>query len=208
PATALDRLEQRMASARTVRMRARLATSGRIESHFEGTLLAASGGRVRLAMQGALGGKDVDVLFTCDGKHMRGGSPGHTFDFDAPPALREGLAVAFTRMGLTHQLARLSGGKPPEYLDGSARDHLAIVGATHAPGDALKGAPTEQWTWALFVDHARAADETLWLDDRTGAPVRRRVVVHFPEGDMSVGEEYDEVVFDQPVPDDSFAIVP
>jgi hypothetical protein len=162
---------------------------------------------MRITMQGAFGGKDVDLLFTCDGHRMRGGARGGApFDFDAPPALRDGFAVAFTRMGLTHELARLSGGKPPEYVDGSARDHLGVVGATEAPGETLRGAATDTWTWGLFVDHQRAADETLWLDPRTALPLRRRVVVHFPEGDMTVGEEYEELVVDAPVPDDAFAM--
>ena len=191
-ATALDALEQRLSAARTLSFRARLATSGRIESRFEGTVVAGPGGRMRFALQGAFGSKDVDALFTCDGAHMRGGPRGQTLDMDAAPGLREGVSVAFVRMGLAHDVARLATGKSPDYIDGSARRHLEVVGASHGAGEPVRGAATERWTWALYVDHQKAADETLWLDATSGLPLKRRVVVHFPEGDMDVGEEYDD----------------
>jgi hypothetical protein len=197
--TALDALEQRLIAAHSFGFRARLATSGRIESHFEGTVEAGEGNQFRLAMQGAFGGKDADALFVCDGARMRGGHRGQLFDMDAAPALRDGVAVAFVRMGLTHNVAHLAmTGNPLEYIDGSVRSHLEVVGAAHLAGETVRGAPTEQWTWALFVDHKSSADETLWLDARTGLPLRRRVIVHFPEGDMDVGEEYEGFVVEGP----------
>jgi hypothetical protein len=208
PATALDALEQRLATAQSFRFHARLATSGRIESRFEGTVVAGADRRLRFALQGAFGGKDVDALFQCDGTHMRGGPRGHSFDMDAAPALREGIAVSFVRRGLTHDVARLASGETPDYLDGSARKHLEVVGPAHVAGEPVRGAATEQWTWLLYVDHKKAADETLWLDARSGLPLKRRVVVHFPEGDMDVGEEYDDFVVDGPVDENTFRIEP
>jgi outer membrane lipoprotein-sorting protein len=208
PATALDALERRLSTAHSFRFHARLATSGRIESRFEGTVVAGADRRMRFALQGAFGGKDVDALFTCDGTRMRGGHRGQPFDMDAAPGLREGIAVGFVRMGLTHDVARLAAGKTPDYIDGSARSHLEVVGAAHMPGEPVRGAATEQWTWLLYVDHQKAADETLWLDARSGLPLKRRVVVHFPEGDMDVGEEYDDFVVDGPVEDATFRIDP
>ncbi|HEY3822304.1 MAG TPA: hypothetical protein VGL81_34300 [Polyangiaceae bacterium] len=206
PATALDALEQRLIGARSFRFHAQLATSGRIESHFDGTVVAGPDGRMRLALQGAFGGKDADALFVCDGARMHGGARGQPLDLDAAPGLREGVAVGFVRMGLTHDVARLASGKTPDYIDGSVRRHLEMVGPEHAAGEPVRGAATEQWTWLLYVDHQKAADETLWLDARTGLPVRRRVVVHFPEGDMEVGEEYDDFVVDGPVDAETFRI--
>jgi len=208
PATALDALEQRLSTAHSFRFHARLATSGRIESHFDGTVVAGADRRMRFALQGAFGGKDVDALFTCDGSRMRGGHRGQTFDLDAAPGLREGIAVGFVRMGLTHDVARLAAGKTPDDIDGSARSHLEVVGAAHMAGEPVRGAATEQWTWLLYVDHQKTADETLWLDARSGLPLKRRVVVHFPEGDMDVGEEYDDFVVDGPVDAETFRIEP
>jgi hypothetical protein len=207
-ASTLEALEQRLAHAGTFQIRARLATSGRIESHFDGTVAAGAGRRMRFAFQGAFGGKDVDALFVCDGTRMRGGPRGQAFDMDAAPGLREGEAVGFVRMGMTHNVVRLATGRTPDYIDGSAREHLEVVGAARSEGEPVRGIPTERWTWGLLVDHKPAADETLWLDARTGLPVRRRVVVHFPEGDMEVGEEYDVFAIDAPVPDDTFRIEP
>jgi hypothetical protein len=206
PATALDALEQRLTAAHTFRFHVRLATSGRIESHYEGDVVAGPDRRARLALQGSFGNRDADVLFTCDGKRMRAG---RSMDpLDVAPDLRDGITVAFVRMGLTHDVARLAAGKFPDYLDGSVRQHLEVIGAAHAPGEELRGGATERWTWALYVDHQRAADETLWLDARSGLPVRRRVTVHFPEGDMDVGEEYEGFAVDVPVPEETFRVEP
>lgn len=163
---------------------------------------------MRFLFQGAFGGKDLDVLFRSDGTHMHGGPPGHAFDMDTPPALRDGTAVEFVRRGLTHDVAGLASGEPPASIDGQARRHLEVVGPQHLAGEPVRGAATEEWSWLLYVDHTRAADETLWLDARTGLPVRRRVVVHFPEGDMEVGEEYDDFVVDGPLDEASFRIDP
>ena len=204
----LDALEQRLVSARTFRIRARLASGGRVESHFDGSVVAGPERRMRLAMQGALGGKDVDALFRCDGAKMAGGARGKPFAMDAAPALREGMAVAFVRMGLLHQVVRLVSGLPPDYLDGAARRHLGVVGLTQRPGVDVRGVPTDEVSWELTVDGERGGDETLWLDHRTGLPVRRRVLVHFPEGDVDTGEEYDEVSLDEPEDDATFRIDP
>ena len=173
-------------------MRVRMASGGRIESHFDGTIVAGPDGKMRLALQGAFGGKDVDALLVCDGRTMRGGTSGQRFELDAAPGLRQGMVVGFVRMGLMHDAARLASGRMPDYVDGSAGAHLAVVGASHAAGEEMRGHATELWSFALYVDHEHAADEMLWLDASTGLPVRRRVVVHLPEGDMDDGEEYDE----------------
>jgi hypothetical protein len=203
---ALSALEARLLSAPTFRIRARLATSGRITSHFEGSVVAGDGQRIRLAMAGSLGNRDVTARWMSDGARMVGGSREASFDFDAPRALRDGLVVSFVRMGLTHQVAVLSSGKPPEYLDGRARDHLGVVGVVHGPGGSDLGVETELWTWTLVVDGKPSADEHLWLDPRTGLPLRRRLTVHFAEGDMDVAEDYDTITVDEPEPDASFAL--
>jgi hypothetical protein len=203
----LASLEQRLLSAHSFHIRARLASGGRIESHFEGTLVAGEGQRMHLALEGSFGGRDASAQLVCDGSKMRGGSREQPFTFDAPPALREGVVVGFVRMGLLHNVAGLANGKPPDHVDGKARLWLDVVGADHGPGETVRGAATERWTWALYADHKRAADETLWLDAQTGLPLRRRVTVHFAEGDMDVGEEYDEFAIDEPEDDETFRVV-
>jgi hypothetical protein len=207
-APALRALESRLLSARTFRIRARLASSGRIQSNFEGSLVAGDGPRVRVAFEGAFGGRDASARLVCDGRKMRGGNREQTSEFDAPPALREGFVVAFVRMGLLHEVAMLAMGEMPDVFDGKEPQRLEVVGATHDAGEPVRGAPTERWSWALLVDHRKTADEQLWLDARTGLPLRRRVTVHFSEGDMDAGEEYDEVTLDAPVDETTFALAP
>jgi hypothetical protein len=208
PSSPLDALEQRLTSARAFRLHARLASGGRIESHFDGSLVAGPELRMRLTMQGALGNKDVDATFLCDGKRMGGGARGQPFAMDAAPGVREGIAVALVRLGLLHDVARLSSGRPPDFLDGKAREHLKVIGLTQRAGPDLRGVPTLELSYAVSVDGNRAADETLLLDQRTGLPLKRRVIVHFPEGDMEVGEEYEEMSVDEPEDDATFLLAP
>ena len=184
PDDPLAALEQRLLSARTLRIRMRVASGGSVASHFEGTLVLGEGQRARIEMQGDMGARATDLRLVCDGKTMRGGSREHPFEFDAPPALREGLVIAFVRMGLLHDLSLLSEGRPPAHLDGTVRSWVQAVGVLHSPGEPVRGAATEHWTWALQVNGGSKADVDLWTDAHTGLPVRRRVVVHFPEGDM------------------------
>jgi hypothetical protein len=200
-------LEKRLLAAKTLRVHARVVSGGRIESSFEGTFVAGGGERVRMDFQGSLGARPSDVRVVCDGVKMHGGSREHAFDFDAPPALREGIVVGFARMGLLHDVARLSEGAPPDYVDGSAAARLRVDVAARAPGEIIRGAPTERWTYMLDVDGGHRADGDLWTDAKTGLPVRRRLTVHFPEGDMQVGEEYDQVEIDGAVDDATFTVV-
>jgi hypothetical protein len=208
PGTGLAALEQRLLSARSIRVHARIASGGRIESHFEGTLLAGTGQRLRMDFSGDLGSRPSDVRLVCDGTKMHGGSREHSFDFDAPPSLREGVVVAWLRMGLLHDVARLSQGSPPDHIDGTMDKWLRVETAEHAPGEAIRGAPTERWTYLLTMDGQRVAEGDLWLDAKTGLPLRRRQTVHFPEGDMQVGEEYEQVDVEGPVEDAAFTVSP
>jgi len=207
PDDSLTELEQRLLAAPTFQIRARAITGGRIVSRFEGVLVAAPAGKMRFAFEGSFGNRDAVARLVSDGARMRGGGAQTTFDLEAPPGLREGVVVSFVRMGITHDLAVLSEGKPPDYLDGHARLHVRAIEVWHEPGEAIRGAPTERWAWELLVDDRRAADEKLWIDTRTGLPLQRRAVVHFPEGDMDVAEDYDTVSLGERE-DDAFAVSP
>jgi outer membrane lipoprotein-sorting protein len=205
---ALAPLEQRLMAARTLRIRMRVASGGSIASHYEGTLVLGEGQRTRLDLTGDMGSRPSDLSLVCDGKTMRGGSKEQHFEFPAPPALREGLVIAFVRMGLLHDLALLSEGRPPAHIDGTVRTWITTAATVHSPGESIRGGATEHWTFSLVVQGGSKAEEDVWTDARTGLPVRRRVVVHFPEGDMQVGEEYEEVTIDAPVDDSTFTVSP
>ena len=208
--TPLEALEARLLGAHTLRIRARLATGGRIESHFEGTVVAGSGQKMRIEMEGAFGGRDASARLVCDGVKMHGGSREHSFDFEAPPALRAGIMIAFVRMGLTHNIAALSAGSPPDFSRRKGDPYAADdrVGASlpaspsgaqrpnGGPGPSRSTGRRPALTKPFGPTHARAS------------PLKRRVIVHFPEGDMEVGEEYDELTVDAPVDEAAFTVAP
>jgi hypothetical protein len=209
PAPATDpiaALEQRLLSSPTFRLHCRVSTGGRIVSRFEGTITAGEGQRLRMQFDGSFGNRDVTARLLSDGTKMEGGSSDKTFDFDTPPGLREGIVVSLVRMGITHQIAKLSTGEPPDFLDGHAQDRVQAVGPTREAGEPLHGAPTDRYGWLLYIDHERKGEEQVWFDASTGAPLQRRIVVHFPEGDMNVSEDYDELAVGELEAPATFAI--
>jgi hypothetical protein len=205
--TDLDPIEARLLAAKSLRIKARIVSGGGVSSHFEGNVVAGAGQRMHWEFQGDLGARASDVRLVCDGKKMRGGSREQPFEFDAPPALREGTVITFVRMGLLHDVALLAEGRPPAHIDGTVRSWVTATKVMHAPGEPVRGAATERYTWVLAVEGGSPADVELWTDALTGLPVRRRMLVHFPEGDMQVAEEYD-VTPDAPVDDAAFQLAP
>jgi hypothetical protein len=205
PPSALDALEARLQRAGSIRIHAVLGSDGALQTRLSGDEVLASNNRVRVVFDGMVGGRQVTARLFSDGSTMRGGDLSAPFTFDTPPALRDGLDVVFLRMGMLHNVERLSRGQPPEGVDGKARAWLANTKVDHQPGEPIRGASTDRYTFVLSVDRKPgSADVVLWVDSQTGLPLRRDLVVHFPEGDMRVREEYLSFVLDGPVDDAEF----
>jgi hypothetical protein len=146
------------------------------------------------------------MFLACDGSKLRGGSDitaGKTFEIAAPSDLRSGLLVALSRMGLMHNIARLTGNQPPEKTDGTVFKWLEVKNAAfakdHAPDTPQANAELKQNDKKLMVvfykltveGKAGAADVELWIDTKSNLPTYRLITVHFPRGDMIVSEKYE-----------------
>jgi hypothetical protein len=205
PPSGLDALEARLQRATSIRIHAVLGSDGALQTRLSGDEVLASNNRVRVVFDGTVGGRQVAARLFSDGSTMRGGDLHAPFRFDTPPSLRDGLEVVLLRMGMLHNVERLSRSQPPEGIDGKARTWLTNTNFDHQAGEPIRGAATERYTFMLSMDRKRgAADVVLWLDSSTSLPVRRDLVVHFPEGDMRVREEYLSFVLDGPVDDAEF----
>ncbi|MEM1044188.1 MAG: hypothetical protein AAGI91_16385 [Bacteroidota bacterium] len=109
---------------------------------------------------------------------------------ERPPALREALALGFTRMGLLHNLARLTAAQPPDRAEGGVAQWVIVHGAAWGTRRTIDGRAVQGLRFDLRVSGTEAGTATLWLDAATGLPVRRDQVVRFPDGTMTVTESY------------------
>jgi hypothetical protein len=182
PVAAFQTLEARLAGARQVRVRGHLKAEGALVADMVGELNIGQQRFTRLDFKGKIDGAAAEALLLSDGRGMNAG--------DAPPALVEALLVGITRMGLMHNVWKIANRETPSKAEGGVRDWVTVSDVREGPMEALRGVKTRSIEFAISVDGARVAEATLFLDRTTGLPVVRRQVVHFPEGEMRVVEEY------------------
>lgn len=190
PAGEFETVEERLMEASTSRVDFTITATGAVEVGLEGSLLLAEGGRARLEARGTFGGDEVDLLLVSDGERMRMTNGTDTTETATPPALREALVIGLTRMGVLHNLARLTGPAPPDHSDGDVRDWVEAVDFRTEERGSLG--------FDIRVSGERTASARLFLAPGTGLPGERRQTVEFtdPEGGvlpMEVTELYGAV---------------
>lgn len=177
----------------TVRLSFDVTAEGAVGASLVGTLVLGIEGEARLEAAGQFAGQSVDVVLISDGERMfwTGAANG----VDTPPDLRDALAVGFTRMGILHNLARLTGGAPPDHADGGVTEWV-VVSATDERG-MLEGAPAVAASSSAFraITVAGQPSGTFALEFDGPTPRARRQMVEFPQGIMRVTERYGAVEF-------------
>ena len=189
PATLFTTLEARLRDAALVELTCVVVVAtGAVSASLEGTLVIEPGNVVALGFTGSLFGEDVDLRLESDGERLIGEAGGTTFDQAASPALVEALLVGFTRMGILHNLAMLSGGQLPDHADGGVADWAQV---SDFQLDENRGRDRNLVRFLLTVGGEPAGEVGLVIDAETGEPLQRSQRVHFPEGDMLVLESYE-----------------
>lgn len=184
-ASRLDELERRLLAADTVRFDFRVNAEGAVEAALVGALKIEGGG-IELTGTGHFAGQPVEVFLMSDGEHYEFGDPRSSQSLTEPAHLREALLIGFTRMGILHNLARLTGGETPDHADGGVREWVTVDSVLVDPTDSAA------ISFGLTVAGTRAGVASLHIGT-TGLPVMRRQTVAFPSGDMRVEERYSTV---------------
>lgn len=183
-------LESRLLDAASVEVEFDIRAAGAIEVALDGQATTSSSGDSTVSAKGNFAGSEADIrLATVDGT-MRGQNGDKAFELDTPPALHEGLLIGLTRMGLLHNLAVLSAGSPPDRTDGTVRDWVTVEDVVLEDSAPIGGVETRAFGFTVVVGGQPSAIARLWVDARTGLPVRRTQTVRFPEGEMRVLEQY------------------
>ncbi|MGI9264836.1 MAG: hypothetical protein ACR2QU_07895 [Gammaproteobacteria bacterium] len=192
----LHAVESRLLEAGVVCIAFEIVSEGAVESDLKGTARMTRPTSARIEAQGEFAGASVDILFRTHIDRMYGQNGSKRFEEETPAALTEGLIIGMTRMGLLHNLAMLSSGSPPDKTDGTVKKWVKPGNIRKGPAKQIGESRAEALEFTVVVDGQPSGEATLWLDSETGLPVKRKQVVHFSQGDMSVTESYASVSFD------------
>lgn len=168
PAERIAAAEKKLESSKQVSLRFTTRTTGSIESHFTGTMNVLPGNIASIDADGEMAGKPATLRWSANG---------------SPSQVSHGLIITLVRMGLTHDLYDLSTGKPPSFIEGGVDDGLQL---DHLQWDTKE----KKVTYHLIVEKHDSGEGELWLGAHD-YPTRRKLTVHFPQGDMKVDEHYE-----------------
>lgn len=195
PAQLVAQLEARLASSRRVVIDATIESRGLIAATLAGQTELLDRNRAKLAYSGTFTGQPAYLGLDADGRSvtLRNGSA--TRAERAPAAHNHALVVGFMRMGLMHNVARLTGLQAPDHGGGGAELWVTLDSfrpTTYAQSGDLEGFMS--FGFDIIVDGQVGGNARLWLDPATGLPRRRHVTVRFPQGDLIVVEDYTRFV--------------
>jgi len=203
-AVSMEALEARLAESTTpLHLPFRVEAGGAIEAAVTGDLFLGAEGEARLQAEGSFAGGPLDVLLVSDGTSMRW--TGQETPVPSPPGLRDALVVGLTRMGILHNLARLTAGAPPDHMDGGVREWVRVESDTAgAAPQAMEAGPS--LTRAIVVAGTPSGSFRLVFGPDGIAPRVRRQGVDFPQGRMEVVERYPTLALDAVLPDSLFIV--
>ena len=205
PAEAFASLEETLASGGPpARIAFDVVAEGAVPAEFTGALLLVGDGRERVEASGSFAGQQLDVTLISDGDQMFW--TGSEVGVETPEALRDALAIGLTRMGILHNLARLSGAAPPDHGDGGVREWVVV---TQGDPDSID-VPGFDPAGALVLDITVAGEPSgsFALEFDGPLPRIRHQVVQFPQGIMRVTERYRVVEIGAEFPAGAFDTTP
>ena len=185
-------LENRLLDVIVMRMDFHVTAEGAFQADIRGSLEIETGGRASLTGTGTFGPDSVDLFLRTEEAGLVFGNGASRKTRPNPSYLNESITIGLTRMGILHNLARLTGSEAPDHADGGALDWV-VVGNLRT--DTTQIGETYPITFDLTVDGEPSGTATLEID-REGYPVVRRQTVAFPDGEMRVVERYENVSID------------
>jgi hypothetical protein len=171
-----------------------IRSEGAIESELHGHLRFA-GDEIEVEARGEFAGESVSLRLHADAETLRISNRDRAVEATRPPHLREAIALGFTRMGLLHNLAMLTGAQPPDRADGGMQEWVRLGDFGRAPVHERPQTSSATGTisassFEIVVAGQPAGHATLWSDHPLAIPLERTQVVQFPEGEMRVHELY------------------
>ena len=191
PAALMAQLEARLLAARHVAIEATITSQGVVPSRLKGRSELQDRNRATVAYAGEFAGKPADLALSVEGGALRARSGATTREEPVGRESNRALLIGLTRMGLLHNLARLSSALGPDHAQGGVEQWITLDSfrpITYAQGGELEGLMS--FGFDLVVAGTPSASARLWLDPATGLPRRRQQTVRFPQGELTVIEDY------------------
>lgn len=173
-------LETQLLQTRPLELHYDVSAGGAFQASITGSLRINDNDSVHLEADGLFGGSPVQLTLHADMSNMRGGNGAAGFDSDTPVDLQPALVIGLTRMGILHNLARLTAGQAPDHANGGVQDWVKATSLS---------AEENTFAFAIEVAGQPSGSATLRLDDQ-GLPQHREQTVVFPGGSMQVTERY------------------
>jgi hypothetical protein len=170
-------LEDRLVGARKVELTAEVSATGSVTAEISGTLVVEPEVEASIIIDGVFEGTEIE---------SRWASASAQASDTTAPAWAEGILIGLTRMGVLHNWAKIAGGADP---DVDVKDAMAVENLAWRGGDPS----TRTLQFSLVFMGSPMGEVELTLDD-AGLPRHRVQIVHFPEGDMQVLEQYSKFV--------------
>ena len=194
PAALFHDVLHRLQDAPDLALGFEIEASGANVARKQGRLLVRAGNRIELDASGPFNGTSSTVALRSDGLRLTAAGGAQALDLPADARLGDGLLAGVMVRGLLHNLAMLAIGRPLDLGDGAAPG--MTVGSIRAlPDGEVDGEPTRRIAFALSLGGQALGEAELDVSPRTGLPLRRTQVVHFPQGDMQVVERYEGFVW-------------
>jgi len=191
PTQLMEQLEARLLSARRVTIEARIESRGVVNSRLSGRSELRDRNRASVAYSGEFAGKAVDVALEADGRALELRQGQERRRDPGPRQCNRAVLIGLTRMGLLHNLARLTGLQAPDHAAGGVEQWVTLDSfrpTTFPQGGELEGLMS--FGFDLLVSGVPSAGVRLWLDPASGLPRQRQQTVRFPTGEMTVVETY------------------
>jgi hypothetical protein len=182
-------LEKALIESQSVLITFDISGTGSVIAEFKGVLIVQPENRLVWRARGSFSGTPMDLELVSDGEFMIGKTPETTFKKRTPKHLNQAVLIGATRMGLMHNLARLSGGAAPDYTDGRIHEWVQVSDVLLDRAD-----PTDDifatLQFNVLVNSEHVAETELVLAKQTRLPQKRIQTVHFTQGDMTAIERY------------------
>ena len=191
PAALITQLEVRLLAAQHVAIEATIESHGVIPSNLKGRSELFDRNRATWSYAGDFAGQPAELSLASDGRALDMKSGTRAEQGPVGPESNRALLIGLVRMGLLHNLARLSGLAAPDHAQGGVEQWVRLDSfrpTTYAIGGDLEGMMS--FGFDLVVAGNTSGSARLWLDPATGLPRRRQLTVRFPQGDMTVTEDY------------------
>lgn len=189
PADVFSALEDRLLNAVIVRFDFHVNAQGAFEADLRGALNIGPEKQVQLTASGHFGGQPVDLLLRSEGEEFEFGNQTNRPIAARPAYLEEALLIGLTRMGILHNLARLTSASAPDHADGGVREWVTVGSFAAGSGNS------DTLSFDLTVAGQPAGSASLEIDSQ-GRPIVRQQTVQFPSGDMRVVERYSAFTID------------